>query len=481
MEDSLTKDITSNIECIKTRFHNTTDLMLREINLGLDHPLNIIYIDGITDLNLLNESVIIPITEGFNYKNIPVKKCLIKDITNKILTTPNIKTTTSFNEICEEIIQGKAIIIVDGYEEAIVADITQWTERAIEESLGERSSRGPALGFTEKTKTNISILRGIVKTENLCIEKNTFGSKSKTDVFVLYIVDIVDKGVLKEVQNRIKRIRVKYILEALVVQKTVEGKPQSLFPLTLSSERPDVVASALLEGRVVVMVDGRPQVIIAPSLFVDFLQAPDEYYSSYGRFSNRWIRLLSFLLTVFLPGIYIALEEYGKEHLTKKTYNLLISQNEILPTIWQIVLLNILLRIILDSSFRVPKNAVLLISILGSVLLGQTAVDAKLIHPVSLIVMGIAFISSFTMGNKGLASSLTIFSISFIIIAHFFSFIGIFVGITFLILYMTSLKSIGVPYLSPFLPLRPMELKDSLFRGDIKKLVNSEHSYPEDN
>lgn len=143
----------------------------------------------------------------------------------------------------------------------------------------------------------------------------TFGTKAKTDVFLLFIDGIVDKGILNEVRNRIEKLDVKYILEARIVQEIVEGKPMSIFPLTLSSERPDTAASALFEGRVIVMVDGTPQVIIAPTLFAELFQAPDEYYVSYGRLSMRLLRFVAFLTTILLSAIYVTLDKHGKEHI----------------------------------------------------------------------------------------------------------------------------------------------------------------------
>ncbi|MDE5413255.1 spore germination protein [Alkalihalobacterium chitinilyticum] len=478
MEDALNKDSSKTLNSIQSRFHHTSDLMSRDLYIIEKKRITIVYIDGIINTDYLRDSVIEPITNGF--KNINEGNHLIQQLT-RIVTNPNYKITKSLQEVIDELIYGKAILLVDGYTEALVVDIAEWKERALEESLGERSVRGNVVGLTERAKTNISILRGIIKTENFCIDKQSLGSKSKNDVFILYIDDIVDKQILADIQNKLKKLNIKYLLEARIIQESLASHPKTIFPRTLSTERPDVAASALFEGRVVIIVDGSPQVIIAPSLFMEFLHAPDEYYTSYGRFSGRLIRLLAFLLTILLPGIYLALEGLGQENVPKKVYDILVSEEEILPTVWELVFLLILLRILLDSSFRVPKGAVLLISVLGSVLLGQTAVAAKIIHPVSLLVVGISFIASFTMGNKGLSPTLNVLVTSFIIIGYHFQFMGIIVGLTLLLLYMTNLKSFGVPYLSPLLPFRHREFKDSLYRGDLETLINSEHNYPNHN
>ena len=482
MKDILQEELQINIDRIKMSFNDTADLVIREIRFGLkkEMTLKVVYLDGIIDTTLLQESVILPLIETLNINKTQSKE-LINHVSNTILTTPNVKTTKSYQELLGAIIQGNAILLIDGFHEVIIVGVTEWAERSLEEPLGERSVQGIAFGFSEKAKTNINILRGIIKTEQFCVQKMTFGTKAKTDVFLLFINDIVDKGILNEVRNRIEKLDVKYILEARIVQEIVEGNPKSIFPLTLSSERPDTAASALFEGRVIVMVDGTPQAIIAPSLFAELFQAPDEYYASYGRFFMRLIRFSAFLSAMFFSPIYVSLDKHGKEHIPKKLYEALLTKDEILPTFWEVVILNLLFALFFDASFRVPKSAILLISILGAILLGETAISAKLIHPVSLLVVGFAFVSEAVLANKGLGGAITILRACFILIGYFLGSNGMFIGVTLLIMYMISLKSIGVPYLSPFIPLNFKELKDTLYRGNLKTLTNSKHSYPDDN
>lgn len=150
-------------------------------------------------------------------------------------------------------------------------------------------------------------------------------------------------------------------------------------------------------------------------------------------------------------------------------------------TVWEVLILNVILALFIDATFRVPKSAIFLISIIAAILLGDAAASAKLIHPVGLIVVGTSFIASLVLANKGLLGTIRILRISFILIGYVLGYNGIFIGATVLIFYMISLKSIGVPYLSPFIPFRYKELKDTLYRGDLKKLANSKHSFPDDN
>ena len=478
MVEVIGKDIVINIENIRKHFHNPSDLKFREMKFGwIDTDLAVVYIEGIVDPVMLEESVINRIAEADK----AVKgKNLIEYLTKKILTTPSVEIVKDLNKFTDSLLNGNAVVIVDGFSEGISVNVTQWKERSLEESLGERSLKGIVIGFTERASTNISVLRSIVKTANLCIMEQSFGTESKTSVYLLYIEGTVDKGILKEVQKRMKDFSVKYMIEGFVLEKQLAGKPHTLFPMSQSTERPDVVASQLFEGRVALIVDGSPKVITAPALFMDFLTSSDEYYSNYGRFSIRLIRLLSFISSIFLPGVYVALDHVDKKRIPKKAYEILITKDEFIPTFWEVFILFILLRIILDTSVRLPKGISMTISFIGSILIGQTAVEAKLVHPVSILVVGITVILSMVLGNKGLSGAIITLRTTSIFIGHFFGIIGLIVMGTSLFIYMTSLKSIGVPYLSPYIPLRIKELKDSLYRGDIKTLINSQHSYPEE-
>ncbi|MCE4052196.1 spore germination protein [Bacillus sp. Au-Bac7] len=482
MKDTLKRSIQENTDIIKQKFNNTADLKFREITIGTDNDnrLCVVYLDGIIDTNFLQESVIEPIIRA-SFNNRLMEDNVINYVSNSILTIASVKQLKSITEAVDGIIQGNAVLLFDGNLVAIMVDVTKWAERSLEEALGERSLRGIVLGFSEKAKTNINVLRGIIKTEQLCVDKMTFGTIAKSDVYLLFIKGVVDSGVLQEVRDRLHNTDVKYILEARIFEDILEGKQKTIFPIVKPTDRPDIAASALFEGRVLVVVDGTPQVIIAPSLFVEYLQSPGDYYLKYGRFLNRFIRFFAFLSSIFLPGIYLALDKYAKENFPNKLYETLITKDELLPTIWEILILNILLRIFFDAVLRIPKSTVLIISLLGSILLGETAVSAKLIHPISLLIIGISFISAALLANKGLGSAIDPLRFVFIFLGYFFGFNGLIIGMTILVLHLTSLKSIGVPYLSPLIPLRINELKDVVYRGDLKTLLNSKHSFHEEN
>jgi spore germination protein KA len=422
--------------------------------------------------------VVGPLLESF--KAIDFNETLIDQIIGRIVESADVKTTSQYQELIDAIVQGSTVLLINGFQEGIIIPSPKWAERSVEASIGERSVRGPQIGLTEKMKTNINLIRGSLKTPDLCVETVEIGTTSPTFVSILYIEGSVDKGILKEVKNRLNSLNLKYVLSERVLEDVLEGNPRSIFSRLRHSERIDGAVSSLFEGRVVVIVDGYPFAIIAPALFIDFIQAPDDYHISMGKFTSRIIRFIAFLLGVYLPAVYIALANFHKDDLPNKISKAIISDDELLPTFWEIAILLFLVRILVDVSFRLPQSAVILVSLIGTIVIGETAVTAKLIHPVSLIVIGITALSSFLGANRGLVEPDATLRILFLITANFFGFNGIIIGTTILILYMVSLKSVGVPYLSPLIPLKMQELKDTFYREDLQKLTNSKHSYTED-
>lgn len=384
-----------NMMNIKNTFQDTSDLIVRKIKVGSkgSFDINIVYLDGIMDVDLIQENVIKPLLEPF--KTVGFMESIVDQVIERMIESADVKTTTEYKVLTDSLVQGSTILLIDGYRKGIIIPSPKWPERSIEASIGERSSRGPQIGLTEKMKTNINLIRSSLKTPDFCVETINIGSISPTSVSILYLEGMVDKGILKEVKKRLKSLNIKYVLSERVLEDVLEGKPKSFFARVRHSERIDGVVSSLFEGRVVVIVDGYPFAIIAPALFIDFMQGADDYHISMGRFTNRIMRFIAFVLGVYLPGVYIAIDNFHKDNLPNKISKAIISNDELLPTFWEMFILIFLIRMLVDVSFRLPNSAVILVSLIGTIVIGETAVTAKLIHPVSLIVIGITALSSF--------------------------------------------------------------------------------------
>ncbi|MGE7608236.1 spore germination protein [Peribacillus frigoritolerans] len=474
--ENIEKSLEHNIQHIKILFHQTSDLVVRRLKCGMEksEQAAIIYIENIIDSETIQNYVIKPLLTS-------TKTSEVKGITNlisEVIEAAYVKTGTQYQELTDAIVNGNTVILFEGNDTGVIVETAKWNERSIEESIGERSPKGPVIGLTEKLKTNINILRSIIKSPELCVENKELGLISKTQISIIYMNGIVDKGVLETVQSRLSSLSVKYILEARIIDEVIEGQ-KSIFYLNKTTERPDVLASSIYEGKVGVIVDGTPSALITPSLFIDAFQTADDYYLKTGRYTTRFLRFMGFFLSVYLPAIYLTLEKFHQNELSKKVVKSLFFDGEIIPTFWEIMFLMFLVKILTDASFRIPKSAVILISLFGTLVIGELAVTAKILHPVSLIIVGLSFTSGFLVIYRGLADAMTILRFLFLLAANFFGFTGLIIGTTLLIIYMTNLKSAGVPYLSPLIPFRYKELKDTLYRGDLKTLLNSKHSYPD--
>ncbi|OAS87946.1 spore germination protein [Metabacillus litoralis] len=476
--DNIEKKLEDNIDHIKNLFNQTSDLVVRKLKFGIEKSEHaaIIYIDGIIDSEIIQDFVIRPLLD---FTKTSEKNDII-NLVSEVIETADVKMGTNFQELTDALINGKTAILFEDHDIGIIVDTPKWNERSLEEAQGERVPHGPIIGLTEKLKTNINILRSIIKSPKLCVENKEIGLISKTHISVIYMYGLVDKGVLEKVKSRISNLSVKYILEARIIDEAIEGH-KSIFTLNKTTERPDVLASALYEGKVGIIVDGTPFAIITPSLFIDAFQTPDDYYFKAGRFTTRFIRFIGFFLSVYLPAIYVTLEKFHQDEYSKKVVKSLFSDGELLPAFWEMLFLMFLLKILTDASFRIPKSAIILVSLVATIVIGETAVTAKIIHPASLITIGITFLASFLIVYRGLADAVGTLRFLFLLIAVFFGFTGLVAGTTILILYMTNLKSAGVPYLSPLIPFRYEELKDTLYRGDLRSLLNSKHLYPDNN
>lgn len=465
-----------NIENVQSTFNHTSDLVIRRFKPKESAEFCLIYLDSIIDSVQIHDDVIKPLLENIEKHGLPIDM-----IGEKIIQSVDVQNTNKFKDLIDGIIQGSTIVLIEGSTSGNIIPSVRWEERSVEEVIGERSPRGPVIGLTENMKTNINLLRGALKTPNLCIETLELGSEAKTSVSVIYLKGIVDKGILKEVRKRLKSINVKFIATSRIVEDALEGDQLTVFSLIRDTERIDTIVASLTEGRVVIMKDGIPNAFVAPTLFFDYFQASDEYFSKFGRFTSRFIRFFGFLISIYLPAIYLAVSSYHQDDLSRELKKLLISEAEIIPTFWEIVILLFLVRILIDATFRLPTSTIVLVSLVGTIVVGQTAVEAKLIHSVSLIVVGVTILSSFLVIYRGLAAAETTFRLIFVLIGHFLGFQGLIIASTLLVIYLVNLKSMGVPYLSPIIPLKIEELKDSLIRGNLKKSINSKHTYSEEN
>ncbi len=475
---SFTKNIHKNIKLIKEHLYNSPELSIRFIQLKTNRKYYgaLLYIDGIVNTELIRESIIEPL---LNIKKID-EDTFMCTIALQHIRSESIEEVTSISSTIDGIIRGKTLVLVDGYESGILIDTAEWQQRTIEQSTRQRNIEGPLIAFSEQLKGNLNLLHNMIPSPTLMVEKRKIGRKTKTDVAIVFLTERVDQSALNEVRNRIDTLQVDYVLESKIIEEAVEGNQKTIFPLTFTTELPDSITAALYEGRIAIIVNGTPSATIVPNLFVQYFQHPSDYYSKLTSLT-RLLTFICFFVSFLLPGIYVSIANFHENWFSKKvTKHILSSSDTLLPFWLEILLLLLLLHILAIGSYRVSKELLILVSLISTVTIGATAVDAKLIHPLSLIIIGVTYLTNTLLTNTAMSFAINFLRYIFLFLGSLFGIWGIGIGLIILFIHLACLRSVGVPYLAPIIPFNLKEFKDVFFRGDLQKLINSTHKYPHD-
>ncbi|AZN42654.1 spore germination protein [Paenibacillus albus] len=444
---------------IQNALGNSSDIVIRNIDNDGAIQASVFYIDGLINTERLEEHVISPLVHNVNAG----------------LKTAKMVLSNTTNESIKAIIQGNAVVVYNVSGNMTIVDVAMWKERPVGEALTERNPQGLHVGFTEKAATNISILRGILKTPDFMVENIEKGTLTPTTISLAYMRNIVDNEVLHEVKKRINNIHVKYVLQAAIVEGALKKNKMTIFPMTSQTEAPDIAASAILEGKVVVFVDNTPHGIICPSLFISFFQSPEEYYSSYGSYSKRFIKTLSYFLATHSSAAYVLL--YKSDVFSKKIYKLFYPKDMLVSPFISVILLTVLLKILTDGMFRVNQNLTTFFAFISTILITESLVKLKIISPFCLLVITFSYVITFLFSSRGLSTTISVLSNAYLLAAILFGLPGVILLTGLTMIHVVMLKSINVPYFSPLIPFKPKELRDVFFRSDLKNLINSKHSY----
>jgi spore germination protein KA len=303
----LSENVEVNIKKLEMALGKSDDLSIRRLNVS-NKNVAIIHFEGIVDNQSINENVISPIIQ-LNKENHPFKSA--KELADKmaqIFSVASIKFIFNWSELLDTILAGDTVILVDDSTKAITLGTKKIQSRSITEPTTQTVIKGPKDSFTENISTNISLVRSRIQNANLRLKLTKVGNVTKTDVGIMYLEGIANPSIVKEALSRLKKINIDSILEANYIEEAVRDNRKTLFPLMQSSERPDVVTANLLEGKVAIIIQGTPFVLILPVLLIQFFQSPEDYYEN-NAFSSflRLIRIGSFLLNMYASAVYLAL------------------------------------------------------------------------------------------------------------------------------------------------------------------------------
>ncbi len=401
----------------------------------------------------------------------------VDEIKNAVLYVSEAEIMDDEAEAMEMLLSGDLLIFVG--EQVIKVNTRKYDKRAVEEPPTETVMRGPREGFIEDLKTNLGLLERRIRTPALGIEKYRVGRISSTTVALVYISTIADPALIDEVRSRLKKIDIDSLMDSHYLQPLLEDHPFSIFQQSGISEKPDVVCAKLLEGRVALIVDGSPMVLTVPFMFIETLQSSEDYYERniYSSFL-RIMRLIALFFGAALPAIFVSVQMFHQEVIPVRFLTTLMNAIEgiPLPPLPEVLFVVLLFEIIREASVRMPRAVGMAMSIVGALVLGETAVNAGIISSPAVMVVALSSISLYTVPSE--VGTMSLIRIALIIMGGFLGFFGLIISAMFFIHRMCSLDSFGVPYTAPFAPFVKNDLKDSLVRAPIPTLKTRPESIP---
>lgn len=469
--------VSENIGFIKKILGNSIDLETRELVLENDFQkieLGISFISNISDIDIINKSILEMVYTNFHrLKEKISQKELIKFFKNNLLAVSEVVLEEKYGEIINKLLNGDTVIFFENYKEVIAIGSKGYKERAIEKPTNHISVKGSKDSFTESLATNISLVRRRMRNPNLWVKKYVIGKKSNTNVALLYINGITDQKLIDEFEKRINNEKIENIVDSSYLKGYLREKSPSLFPLMYDTERPDSVMGNLYEGRIVVLVDGSPYAIIAPTTFFHFLSSPEDYYNkSIIGSAFRIIRYIAMFLAIFLPSFYMCVIKFHSEILPiNLLYSIMGQRTKVpLPAGYEIILTLFAFDLLTEAGTRMPMMVGNALSFVGAIVIGQSAVEADLISSMMLIIVAVNGIGTLTIPDYDMGLSVKLVRYFLLIFAMLFGFTGLTIATVILLVHLTSLRSFGMGYLYPVAPFAKKGLLDTILVSPVGKM-----------
>ncbi|GAA0492130.1 spore germination protein GerKA [Salinibacillus aidingensis] len=489
-QQPLTGAVNNDVQYIQNGMGNSSDLVTRLFQIGTDYPVQaaVIYTDGLVDKNFVQnfimETLMVDIRVSDQGQNPLEMKDILTQMKDRSLATSDIRELTDYQTVYEEILSGNTVLLLNGFMIGLAISSPGYESRSVEEPSSQPVVRGPKEGFTEVLWTNTSLIRRRIKDPNLWIESKKIGKKSNTDVAVCYINGVANDDIVQEVHRRLDKINIDGILESGYIEELIQDETFTPFPTLYNTERPDSICAGLLEGRIAILVDGTPFALLAPTVFIHYFQATEDYYqrSDIGSLM-RLLRFLCFFLALLTPSAYIALTTFHQEMIPTPLLISLAAQREGVPfpAFVEAFMMEVTFEILREAGTRMPKAVGSAIQVVGALVIGQAAVEAGIVSSAMVIVVALTAISSFVTPAFNMTISIRIIRFGFMMVAAVFGLIGIILGLIILILHLSSLRSFGIPYLAPMGPFIASDQKDVLLRlpfwkmGERQKLINKKN------
>lgn len=466
----LSESLEENVRLFKDIFKNDAILRTKEVNVSGEYCFDctLFYMDGMVNVTILNDSIVRPL---LLVKSERTESSLISYIANQVLFASETKVTDKIDDILRAVLYGDTLLLIDGCREAITINTKGWRTRGISEPEDERVLQGPREGFDEAALLNIAMIRRKLLTPDLNVEMLRAGRRSDTLIFICYLGALADQKVLGELKRRINKIDIDGILDSNYIVEQIRDHKGSLFKTTGSTERPDIVAARLLEGRIAIVVDGTPVVVTVPYLFSENFQSDEDYYLNYMVSSvGRLLRYICFFFAISIPAIFIAAATFHKELLPTSLALTVTQLRGGVPfsALTECLVLILIFEILKETGVRMPQSLGHALSIVGGLVVGQAAVEARIISAPKLIVIALSGISGLMIPR--LKGAVFYIRLGLVFMSAFFGIYGYIAGLAFVIIRILSLSSFGISYTVSLSRADLQSLKDSLWRAPWRRM-----------
>lgn len=469
--EKLTGNLNLDIAIFKEIFKNESALRIKYIRSRnkVNYDCALIYIDGMINGTQINDSIIKPI---ITVDAMPDSEDLTEYIEKQVLFARDIKKKSLVSDILEGVLYGEVLLLISGSLEALLIDSKGWRTRGISEPKNETVLQGPREGFDEAALLNVAMIRRKLQTPDFCTEMLRIGRRSSTIVFICYLNTLTDKKILSELKRKLEKIDIDGILDSNYISEQIRADKFSLFSTIGSTERPDIIASKLLEGRIAVVVDGTPVVLTLPYLFSENFQSDEDYYLNFlFASSGRILRYISFFLSISIPAIFISLLAF---HTSLLPTSLAIAIARLRGGVpfspsTECIIMLFVFEALREAGLRMSQNLGHTLSVVGGLVVGQAAVEARIISTPMLIVIALSGICGLMVPK--LRSAVLYLRIALLIASALFGLYGFFIGISIIIMHIISLSSFGVDYTVSLRKSSFQSLKDTIIRADFKKML----------
>lgn len=468
IDAEISDNLDENEKLLMQQFSDCADFTVRKMHIFDSIPCILVYLQVLVDGNHLDEALLKSLIKTGTSENNSTFG-LIERLENEFVSIAQVNTVVDWNDIFQRITRGEIILIVESSKQAISLSVrTGGLDRALEEPATESMIRGPRVGFIENINKNMGLVRRLIRSPQLKMERFAVGKISQTDVVITYIKNIASDKVIGEVRKRISQIDMDSVLESGYIEEMIRDERYSPFPTMQMTERPDSVAANLLEGKVAILTDGSPMALIVPITFWRGFQSGEDYYSNYIFVTMiRWLRYLFAAIALLLPSFFIAVTTFHQESIPTSLALSIAGAREVVPfpALVEIMIMEITFEALREAGIRLPRPVGQTVSIVGALVIGQAAVEAGIMSAPIIIVVAFTGIAAFLIPDSNMSQAVRILRFPIILLAGSFGLYGIGIAMTAILIHLVNLRSFGEYYMAPLAPFQPAGLMDALVRA----------------